>query len=52
MRLTKELLERAKVKLSKAEMALQADPSSRWLQLSVKFEQEKVDAIRQSLQKA
>jgi hypothetical protein len=52
MRLTEELLARAKVKLTKAEMALQADPTNRWLQLSVKFEQEKVEAIRQSLQKA
>jgi hypothetical protein len=49
--LTKELLAQALVKLAKAERALQANPTNKWLQMSVQVEMEKVESIRQSLSK-
>ena len=47
--LTTELLAQALVKLAKAERALQANPTNKWLQMSVQVEKEKVESIRQSL---
>jgi hypothetical protein len=50
--LTNELLSRAMLKLAKAEQTLQANPTSKWLQMFVQVERDKVEAIRQSLSKS
>jgi hypothetical protein len=50
--LTNELLTRALVKLAKAEHALRADPTNKWLQMSVQVEKDKVESIQQSLSKS
>jgi hypothetical protein len=49
--LTSDLLARALVKLAKAESALRADPTNKWLQMSVQAEREKVETIQQSISK-
>jgi hypothetical protein len=45
-------LARALVKLAKAEHALRADPTNKWLQMSVQVEKGKVESIQQSLSKS
>ena len=50
--LTNELLAQALVKLANAERALQANPTNKWLQMSVQVEKDKVESIRQSLLKS
>jgi hypothetical protein len=49
--LTNELLAKALAELAKAERALEADPTNKWLKMSVEVEKNKVESIRQSLSK-
>jgi len=46
MDLTQELLGRAQVKLSKAELALEAEPTNRWLKMSVEFLRDEVETLK------
>jgi len=46
MHLTQELLGLAQVKLSKAELALEAEPTNRWLKMSVEFLRDEVETLK------
>ena len=46
MHLTEELLGHAQVKLSKAELALEAEPTNRWLKMSVEFLRDEVETLK------
>jgi hypothetical protein len=46
MHLTQELLGHAQVKLSKAELALEAEPTNRWLKMSVEFLRDEVETLK------
>jgi hypothetical protein len=46
MQLTQELLGHAQVKLSKAELALEAEPTNRWLKMSVEFLRDEVETLK------
>jgi hypothetical protein len=46
MHLTEELLGHAQVKLSKAELALEAEPTNRWLKKSVEFLRDEVETLK------
>jgi len=46
MDLTQELLGHAQVKLSKAELALEAEPTNRWLKMSVEFLRDEVETLK------
>ena len=51
MQLTQEILGRAEAKLTKAQDALEAQPTNKWLKASVEFLQNEVEAIRRLLHK-
>jgi hypothetical protein len=46
MHLTEELLGIAQAKLKKAEVALEANPTNRWLKMSVEFLLDEVETLR------
>ena len=46
MHLTQGLLGHAQVKLSKAELALEAEPTNRWLKMSVEFLRDEVETLK------
>jgi hypothetical protein len=52
MHLTEELLGHAQAKLKKAEVALEADPTNRWRQMSVEFLRDEVETLRRLKAKA
>jgi hypothetical protein len=46
MHLTQELLGHAQAKLKKAELALEAKPTNRWLKMSVEFLRDEVETLK------
>ena len=52
MQMTSELLDHMQAKLIRAERALDAHPTDKWLKASVDFLQDEVEAIRRMLLKS
>jgi hypothetical protein len=46
MHLTQELRDQAQAKLEKAELALEANPTNRWLKMSVEFLRDEVETLK------
>jgi hypothetical protein len=46
MHLTQELLGHAQAKLKKAELALEAKPTNRWLKMAVEFLRDEVETLK------